>query len=447
MKKYINIALSVLLAVAAGSCSKDTPFDVEWDGSTGKLLKSSLSVSLENEKGPRSLRDRNVRQAAPVAADFTVDFIKVGETEPILTYEKYSEMPEIVTLPVGEYTAVAHFGENPDAAWESPYYNGESDVFSIVKDDITDEVSPIVCSLANVRVSVSFDNALIAVMDDECVVEVKVGERGSLQFSKETTDKSGYFAYVNDSETLVAVFSGSVDGGYANETKSYTDVRPGNHYRIQFKLHDAGEEEPGNITGKGDDDIVIVDATVSREDMNQEDLDDGEFTIPDTMRPTEGDEPGKEDPTPGPGTDNPTTDCPSVKVNAPLDINKDNELKDDSKVEFIIDSYADGGIQVFTVKIDSNVLDEKELGSVGIPPVIDLINCDDELAASLNGFGFPVHDEVKGAKHLEFDINDFVSTLLLIASFNDAEVKYYNFSLTVTDGNGTTEKTLKLYNK
>lgn len=448
MKKYINIALTLIVAAAMGSCAKENPFDNVPEATTGRFLKSSLKVSVETD-GPRSLQNRKVRMGAPAAADFTVDFIKNGETEPEASY-LYSEMPEIVTLPIGTYTAVAHYGDNPDAAWETPYYKGQSGAFLINTDDITVVEDPIVCSLANVRVTVQFDPALLAVMGADCKVNVVVGKKGSLDYTKDDVNRSGYFAYVEDSQTLAAVFTGEVEGAYANETKAYENVKPGNHYFITFKLHDAGEEDPGDITGKGEDGVIHVDATVETTDENRE-LDPGEETIPDTMRPQES-EPEQPGQPGGPGTDQPgqeepTGSLPSVTVKAPLNIDADNELTMGAKVEFVIDSHADSGFEGFLVYIDSNVLDADELAQVGIPVNIDLINADASLQGSLKGLGFPVGDEVKGAKHLEFDINDFVDTLLLLASNSDKPEKYFNFKLTVTDTNGTTEKTLRLFTK
>lgn len=425
------------MAAAVGSCSKDNPFDGDYDGSTGKLLKSSLTMSLENENGPRSLRDRNIRMAPPKGEDFAVDFIKVGADEPTLTYEKYSEMPEIVVLPVGEYTAVAHYGNNPDAAWESPYYKGESTVFSIVKDDITDNVEPITCSLSNVRVSIKFDDALLAVMDDDCSVNVKVGEKGSLDFTKYDTDRSGYFAYVDDSQTLVAVFTGVVDGATAKETKSYTDVKPGNHYKITFRLHDAGEEDPGQIGGKDGDEIIIVDATVETENMNQEDLDDSEQTIPDTMRPTETPEQPEDPGTEEPGDDD-SNKKPSIVAQAPYNIDVMNDLQDGVPVVVDVTSYAQGGITGFEVVIDSTTLDPETLEGVDLTDHLDLVT-PGQYEKQLEGLGLPVN--VGGKQNVQFSITTmFIDLLKLLGEGT------HKFVLTVTDANGTTVKTLQVHN-
>lgn len=457
MKKYINIALSVLMAASAVSCSKDNPFEGAMDSSTGKLLKSSLAVSVENEKGPRSLRNRNVRMAVPAAGDFAVDFIREGETEPTLSYARYSEMPEIVVLPVGDYTAVAHYGHNLEAAWENPYYEGSSTVFRILKDDITDDVEPIVCSLSNVRVSVAFDSALLAVMSPDCKVNVKVGDKGSLDFTASDADRSGYFAFVEGSRTLAAVFTGVVDGGKVNEIKTYEDVKPGNHYKITFRLHDAGEEDPGQITGKGDSDIIVVDAKVETENMNQEDLEDGETTIPDTMRPQEGEPEGGDPEQPGPDDPvDPAKPAPEITAQDPVVlcdnasedkwnvieiVNKsDDNPTGDSKYPIVlnISSSAPGGIKTFKVKIVSTHLTPEELGDFGLATEMDLVTPGD-CEESLSLLGFPVN--VGGMTAVEFNITNFIP---MLGALGPGEEGLHEFTLTVGDANGTTVKVLKL---
>lgn len=444
MKKYLYIMLSVVLAGIFGACSKDNPFDYDNSKGTGGLLTSALDVSLVSENGPRSLKDRNVRAKAPSKDEFKVAFFQGDATEAYVTYD-YADMPEIVTLPVGSYTVKAYHGEDAPAAWNAPYYEGSSE-FTIVEDQITESVDPIVCSIKNVRVSIVFTESLMKAITGDVNVTVNVGEVGSLVFTRSIIEngESGYFKYVENSNTLAATFVGEVDGVTATEIKTDIHVEPGRHYIITFRLFDAGDEEPGTIV-PGEDGLIIIDSKVTEEDEITGNVTWEEDTTTDDMRPQEGNKPGTEDPTPDQPED-PQTALPSVKVNAPLDIEKENLLTSGTKVEFVVDSYANGGFTGFIVEIDSNVLNKDELASAGIPPVIDLINCDDELAESLTGFGFVVHDDVKGQKHVEFNINEFVDILLTLASFNEAPKKYYNFKLTVTDANGTTEKTLKLYN-
>lgn len=448
MKKYIYLLLSAIIVSLATSCSKDAPFEGDADTAYGQLLTASLDVSLKSEYGPRSLRDRRVRAAAPSVNDFTVEFYRQDAAEgdaPVASY-KYSEMPEIITLPVGSYTAKAFYGSNPVAAWDEPYYEGSTE-FSIEADKITENVEPIVCTFANVRVSVNFDDLLLASMSPDCKVTVKVGDVGELDFTlADMGVRSGYFRYVEGSTTLVATFTGTVDYVYTVESKSGIDVKPGTHYQINFRLHDAGEDDPGFIVpGHGNDSFLFVDAEVKSENMDA-DVDSGETGgVTDDLRPTETpDDPGKDEP----GPDDPSVEgAPEITVAAPYSLDRTNEIElDDNQqskypVVLYIKSTAPDGLTGFKVNIISNTLTPSVLVGAGLTDELDLIN-PGEFLVPLQDLGFlkPGVTSLKGEKDVELSITDFLPLLTILGEGT------HQFRLTVTDANGTTVKTLTLHN-
>ena len=271
-------------------------------------------------------------------------------------------------------------------------------------------------------------------MSADSKVSVKVGKSGSLDFTLSDVERSGYFAYVEDSHTLTATFSGTVEGYPSSETKAYDNVQPGTHYKITFRLHDAGEDDPGFIAG---DDIVVVDASVTTEDMNV-DVDPGETPVEDDLRPKEDDEDEPTPPVPG-------LEAPSITAEEPCSLDRVNliELDEngDSKypVVLIIDSSSEDGITEFKVKIDSTTLTPDELDSVGLCDVLDLVNTSSQpYGESLAGLGFPT--DVGGQTHVEFMITGFIPMLDVLGPGT------HKFILTVTDAHGTTERTLILQN-
>lgn len=448
MKKYIYLMLSVVLAGIFASCSKDDPFDIGEDSATGQLRTSSLGVTLKSDYGPRPLKRGARRPAAPNVDDFTVEFYKAGKAEPVASY-LYSKMPEIITLPVGDYTAKAFYGNNPAAAWEAPYYEGSTN-FKIQADEITENVETIECTFANIRVSIYFDSVLKESMGPDCKVAVRVGESGLLDFTvADEYERSGYFAFVEGSNTLVATFSGTVDGVYTTENKTEIQVQKGKHYQIKFKMYDAGEEDPGSIRpGEGSDDLIIIDTEITSENIDSS-VDSGETVIDDDMRPQEGDDedPGKDDPKP----DDPKAEGPSITARAPYDIDGRNliELVDDdtaetgqsSKYPVVLEIHSDavGGITLFEVVIDSDKITPSLLSGVGLGAELDLINPGD-MAAGLKSLGFPIQNEVKGQSDVVFDITSFVP---LLPVYGAAE---HRFILKVADANGVTTKKFVLYN-
>lgn len=423
MKKSVNILLSAIVALGFASCSKEDPFTAE-DVITGSFAKSALSVSLQNEDGVPDVYGRPTRAGAPDVNNFTVSFYKDGEGEPTKSY-LFAEMPEVVTLPIGDYTVKATYGQDLAAAWENPHYSGQS-AFSIEEDEITDNVDPIVCRLDNVRVSVNFDDSLLANMTPDSKVTVYMGDgvNGRLDFTANDTEKSGYFAFMPESTTLAAEFNGMVEGYPTSETKAYNDVEPGRHYRITFKLHQAGEEDPGDVNTS-----INVDATVEVVDMNMS-INPDDDVIDDDMRPVEED---PADPN-QPGDDNPGNNPPAITGKAPINLDIVNVYQDGMDCELYI--HSDAGIDQFIVEINSPNLTAEELSGVGLAQRLDLVNPDDSYVDGLEGLGFPVR--VGGQKDVTFTITSF---LPLLGVFGPNQ---HDFVLTVTDANGTTQKTLTL---
>lgn len=424
MKKYINalLSLSAVALLALGSCSKETPFgEGDSDGVMGSFRTSSLKVSVNPEENVV----RSQADDAPELSSFTVAFYKEGETSPEVSYI-YSELPEIVTLPVGTYSAVAYSGENADAIWDVPYYEGRSASFDILADKVTEVSEPVVARLSAVKVTILFDKEISAVMSPDSKVTVTVGDKGSLVYTKRDENRHGYFAYVSDSHTLAAHFEGIVEGYPTSVAKAREDVQSGNHYIITFRLRSAAEGDPGILNPS-----VEVDATVEVEDVNGNVIPEDSY-LEDDMRPVEGgDEP--DDPNPPVGDENgPTV---SVSDDSQIDIDKVNDFYEGVICKLLITSKS--GVKEFTVDIDSPTLTPDELTNVGLRSHLDLVN-PGELRDALEGLGFPVAENVKDKKEVIFDISDFGGLLCVLGPGE------HKFVLTVKDADGTTVKTLRL---
>ena len=424
MKRYINafLSLAAVASLSLGSCSRENPFS-EGDSMMGAFRTSSLDVNVNTEE--------NVVRAqaddAPSLSSFTVAFYKDGETTPHISY-RYEEMPEIVTLPVGTYSAVAYSGDNEGAAFSAPYYRGESESFEIVADVVSEVSEPVVCRLSNVKVSVFFDDDLSAAMSADSKVTVSVGEHGgSLVFTKADEGRHGYFAYLENSSSLAAYFEGNVEDYPTSVSKSRDDVQPGNHYILTFSLRSAGEEEPGTLAPS-----IGVDASVTVEDVDGNVVTEDEY-LEDDMRPSEGEEP--QPPTP-PADEN---NGPTVKAteDSGIDMDEINDFYEGVVCKLLITSDAPDGITEFTVNIDSPTLTPDVLEDVYLSSNLDLIN-PGELEDALKNLGFPVGSEVKNQHEVLFDISGFGGLLGMLGAGE------HKFILTVADSNGTTVKTLRL---
>lgn len=422
MKRLYILSLAAAAMLATG-CSKENPFTGPENQEEGQLLKSALAVDMKVDETVR----KNIRTRADVNLDdFTVIFTKEGQSTPVRKY-KYSEMPDVVTLPVGDYVCTATLGENRPAEWENPYFLGRSETFTVNPYEITSYVAPIECRLENIKVSIEFDPMLKSRMSSDSYVEVKVGDNTGLKYTLTETEagKAGYFMHTAET-TLVATFNGKIDGTDAVETKSLRDVAKGNHYKITFKLHDHS----GDPTGESDVNVQ-VDASVTITDIERNVEIGDEPLLDDSERPSE------EPVGPGPGPEEPK--APEITGVAPIDLDKLNTIDGTIPVGMKVTSFADGGFEAFDVVIDSPDLTPEELQNVGLSANLNLAVTPDEFAAPLANFGFPVN--VKGQKEANIEI----STLLLGMLSGVGAGHTHNFIITVTDANGTTVKTLQLY--
>lgn len=411
--KLISSLCTAAVILTIASCSKDDPFV------TGGENAPHYSVSLAKLK-VEALNKENIIESTRAGEDidvddFTVEFRRGDVVEKSF---RYGDMPSAVDLREGSYTAVAYYGSKElPQGWNAPYFEGKSE-FMVGANEVN-EVEPIVATFSNVKVTILFDEALAAVLSDDAKVNVVVGENGNLDFTSGET-RSGYFAYVDDSPSLVARFSGQVEGIAQTMTKIHTDVRPGNHYRITFRLRTPGTSGEGTL----DRPDLRIDATVTVDDMTIS-VDSGDDVIDDDLRPSQGDEPGPP----------PSNDGPEISAKAPIDLNGVNVVV--PGMECVLYVKSETGIETFTVDIDSETLTAEVLGGVGLSTHLDLVN-PGSLREGLESLDFPVGEEVKGSKEVKFDITSFLDLLGIYGAAN------HNFILTVTDAGGKTVKTLKL---
>lgn len=427
--KKLYILFGAAIAMLATGCSKENGFDVDAVGE-GQVLKSAIAMDVNADALMSTRAGEDVNPD-----DFTVLFTKTGQTEPTRKY-KYGEMPEVVSLPAGEYKVTATLGENRQSEWESPYFLGQSESFEVIAYEITSYIEPIVCRLDNIKVTVDFDSALRNVMSADSYVEVKVGNASALKYGLAEADsqKGGYFMH-SDEISLVATFYGTVEGQETVETKSLKDIRKGCHYKITFKLHTGTGNDPtgdieGNITTDASVSVVNVETNV---EIGDEPLIEG------GDRPVEGEDPV--DPTPDDPVNPIEPVAPEITAEAPINLDIVNiitqaDIENGIQCVLNIHSTAAGGIQEFTCHIDSEKLDADALIEIGLMPDLNIADTPEDIAGILAGLGLP--QNVKGQQDAKFDISTFLG---LLAGLGEGQS---NFVLTVTDANGTTTKTLKL---
>ena len=412
--KIFSILLTLAVAVGLTSCHDDHWIPNTSDGE-GSLSLSSLNISVKEGE--------TVISRASTATDNFI--VKIFDARGALYSQwKVAEMPEILTLPVSDYSLTVISHEQEKAAWDAPYYEG-SKSFSIA-DGLITEIGSVTCSFANIKVSIRYSDALAKLLGDDVKVTVICNDEGSLEFTPGET-RSGYFQAIPGSSTLVATFEGSVNGHKETLRKTFTDIEAGQHRIINFAVkggHGEIPDEVGGIATPGITvDATIIDAPVS----GNIDIDD---EILDGKRPTEDplDPIVPDDPTPSTAL----TMTPSVPFAPAV-----NDIVDGAS--YTVDIHSDEGVTNLMVEIISDYLTYDFLSGVGLSTKFDLADALDafdksrDLSEALLGFGFPIKDDLKGKKDVHFDISQLVPLLNL-----SPDAGNHSFKLTVTDAKGQT---------
>ncbi len=442
--KSISILAWAAAAAAFTGCSDNWVPEVEGAGE-GRLNTQSILAevnTVEDEKEDEDVTKKATSRSSIDLSPFLVDVVRTSDNANVASWT-YATMPQLPTFAVGSYEVQVRSRVLKDAEWSAPYYLG-SQTFDIRNGEVTD-VGPIVCKLANVRVTIDYGPKLLAATGGEGFTITVTSTPGVyLQYTGKET-RSGYFAYTGQT-TMVARFQGRVNGVDEDFSHVLENIAPGQHRKLTFRLNynpNTPDDEVGTVDGQGivvscSTKTVSVDGNVIQEEDIQESGD----------RPgQEGDEPGGEDPKPGEEGNITFTSETLANDNGNVLDDTPNNAADfgEGKKEAKIHIHSEAPIASFKVKIDSETLTADVLSDVKLAPEFDLadpiVTTDDgekkDLTEGLKGLEFPVGDEVKGATDLDFDITKFVPLTMIYGAAN------HRFILTVTDNAGNS-KTLTL---
>ena len=223
--QQIQFILLVVLIALTACHSEKVSFQMDI---FGQLKLSSMQVTADTEP---------LVTASRVSADIKDYLITVYAANGEKLQEwKYAEMPEIFTLKTGAYKLVAHAPEVTGAAFDTPYCASDEKSFEIRQDEIT-EIGEVKCTLHNVKVTVKYEDKLMALLGDDVKVTVKVGEE-KLEYTKDET-KSGFFHGKAGNNVVDVVFQGSVEGEPVSITRSYAEIALGTELIVTFKYMES----------------------------------------------------------------------------------------------------------------------------------------------------------------------------------------------------------------
>ena len=336
-------------------------------------------------------------------------------------------MPEIISLPVGTYTVVASSAETATNGFDVPFYTGSTEQFTIKENELT-EVSALTCRLANVMISVEYDEELRKLMGEDVVTTVKIGDN-SLDIPSSETRKA-YLIAPASAGSMDITLKGTIDGESVTEVKRVDNVQAGQYNIIKYVLNSVDDGTNSNVGGNLN--IAInIDSSMTSSDETVG-VNPGEEPGIDDFPTDGGEEPGDGD---GDGEGGITSDISITGKNlgeSPFfDIDQTQTIT--GATTLIVGIEAPAGIQNLKVAISS---DNEEFNGIGEGlGEFDLAHSDsmnEDAQAMLPILGLPIDDAVLNQTNLDFNISKFTS---MLAGFKGT----HTFKITVTDNQGKTE--------
>ena len=242
MKQIYNILLICMVSVSFFACQGDELGTRESVGYLRVALEQSTEVNTKADYNSKQMR------------------VVIKNSAGVTKFETNDHTADLVgkelSLKQGEYTIEAvSYGWDGNAGVDRAYYTGKTTV-TIEKGKTA--TANLVCSLANVKVTVAFEQAFLDKLGNGTIkVQVKSASGTLVDFAPKGTS----VAYFPVSDLTVAYTVVSAAGKTNSKEQKISEVSAKDHYILNFKNQATGT---GNVT-------VTVDPT-----MNQDTYD---FTI------------------------------------------------------------------------------------------------------------------------------------------------------------------------
>ena len=232
MKKNWNIFIICCLSTFIFACQSE---DELGSNATGYLR---LGLEVNTSSNTRAEAAYNPEQLAVQIINASNEVVE--ET----TNFETNWQGKTIELPVGTYTVKASSAgfDGKTSAFDKPYYAGSTKVTVKSKESAN---ATIECTLANVKVTVNFDQSFKDAFKKANVeVDDKAGDTGidPLDFIMGTTTQSGYFPVTDLKATVSATNKNDVTNTQMNEI---TGVKARDHYILNYKV---GTTTGGNVT-------------------------------------------------------------------------------------------------------------------------------------------------------------------------------------------------------
>ena len=253
MKKiYLSFITVLLVALTAVSCQQDD----ELKGNVGYLrIEVGTNAYVDTRSVPE---DYNPKQIALQILNSSNEVVE--ETD------DWEELKgQQLRLTPGTYTIKASSNgfDGSESGFDIPYYAGSQQV---TIESGKEETANITCTLANVKVTVNYDESFQKFASATTTVTSELEDVAALDFTMGKELKPGYFPVGNLNVTVKV----TNQAGQSNQkTTEITEVKARKHYILNFKVAESGSINKPTVTIKGEEITYTFQFNVSTEAITQ----------------------------------------------------------------------------------------------------------------------------------------------------------------------------------
>lgn len=247
MKKIYLSLIALLTAIGFTSCQQD-----DLDANTGYLR---IDVETNTYVNTKIAEDYNPKQIALQIVDSKGEVVESTDDWETLEGKQFR-------LPAGIYTVKASSNgfDGSESGFEIPYYAGSEQVTVETGKEVTANIT---CTLANVKVTVNYDQSFIdAFQSATATVTSALEGVNPLSFNMGDDLKPAYFP-VADLTATISVINHA--GQSFSQDTPIKGVKARKHYILNFKVAETGNIGGVNVSVDGTETIYTFTFDVSTE--------------------------------------------------------------------------------------------------------------------------------------------------------------------------------------